>query len=127
MFRNILGQELHIVKSHPEIALACQKLSRRVNKLNTRDLAAAKRVGRYLESRKDYGLTYVPANVEHVDALKSRGSTDSGWDCEEGSKSTAAYDVYVAPAELNTAAVIARTALMETYIYHQLRRKWVVY
>ena len=112
LFRTVLGQLMHIVKTHPEIMPACNKLSRRVPILNIRDLGAADRVVNYIHSRRNHGLTYTPGESRDVSLIELNGSCDATFDTEEGSLSVASYVAYI--VKHPSAAVVARTLTMQT-------------
>jgi hypothetical protein len=87
-YASAIGSLLYAqVSTRPDIVMAVGMLDRYQNNLGMEHWKAAKRVMRYLQETKDYGLTY-----RYTDHLKVVGYSDSDFArCVDSRKSTSGY------------------------------------
>ncbi|XP_055524760.1 uncharacterized protein LOC129718223 [Wyeomyia smithii] len=75
LYRSLIGALLYLaVNARPDLSVSVGLLGRKVSEPNTSDWSAAKRILRYLNSTKDYKLTFGPR-----DGWNLVGYSDSDW------------------------------------------------
>ena len=87
-FRSLIGSLLYLTATRPDIMYATSLLSRFMQNPTQIHYGAAKRILRYLQGTKDYGIWYKPTTTKS----KLYGYTDSDWaGSVDDMKSTSGY------------------------------------
>lgn len=90
LYHSIICMLQYLTITRPEISFAVNKLSQYMYQLSELHWSACKRIIRYLQGTKHFGLLLHPSNH-----LKLIGFTDTDWTSNlDDHKSTGGYDIY---------------------------------
>ena len=90
-YLQIIGQLIWLCRTRPDIAYPVNRLATRSSKCTVKDLAAAKRVVRYLKFTRQLGITFHPACDQSDEAVRLIAWADAAYCVHADSKSHTGY------------------------------------
>ncbi|KAK8934594.1 hypothetical protein KSP39_PZI014788 [Platanthera zijinensis] len=109
-YRSLIGSLIYLTNSRPDIENAVNILARFVSNPSSHHLAAARRILRYLQGTKEYGILY-----QKSPDFTLRGFTDSDWAGDiNDRKSTGGYIFFAGSGPISWSSCKQRTVALST-------------
>lgn len=91
LYRSVVGALLYLVNTSPDISFAVNKLCQFLQNPTTSHWTAAKRVLRYLQGTRSYGILFAPSASVRIDVY-----SDADWaGCLDDRRSTGGFAIFI--------------------------------
>ncbi|KAK8935837.1 hypothetical protein KSP39_PZI013998 [Platanthera zijinensis] len=109
-YRSLVGSLIYLTNSRPDIENSVNIVARYISNPSQAHFAAAKRILRYLQGTKDYGILYQNSQPKSL-----HGFTDSDWAGDtEDRKSTGGFIFFVGDGPISWSSRKQRTTALST-------------